>query len=51
MIVAHRLSTIRHAEMIYVLDEGQVREQGKHEELIREGGIYAAMWKAQTGEI
>ena len=51
MIVAHRLSTIRQADLIYVLDEGQVKERGRHDDLIAADGIYAAMWRVQTGEI
>jgi ATP-binding cassette subfamily B protein len=51
VIVAHRLSTIRRADLIYVLDDGQVKEMGRHDELIAADGIYAAMWKVQTGEI
>jgi ATP-binding cassette subfamily B protein len=49
VIVAHRLSTIRHADVIYVLDDGQVREQGTHDELVAADGIYASMWRVQTG--
>jgi ATP-binding cassette, subfamily B, bacterial len=51
VIVAHRLSTIRHADLIYVLDDGQVREQGRHDELVARDGIYASMWRVQTGEL
>ncbi len=50
IIVAHRLSTIRQADLIYVLDDGCVREQGRHDELIEADGIYASMWRVQTGE-
>lgn len=50
VIVAHRLSTIRHVDLIYVLDDGQVREQGRHDELLQADGIYASMWRVQTGE-
>ena len=49
VIVAHRLSTIRHADQIYVIDDGQVREVGRHDELLKADGIYASMWKVQTG--
>ena len=50
ILIAHRLSTIRHAHRIYVLDEGTVREHGTHEELVGNGGLYAALWRVQTGE-
>jgi ATP-binding cassette subfamily B protein len=48
--IAHRLSTIRHADNIYVLEHGQVSESGTHEALLEAGGIYAALWRVQTGE-
>jgi ATP-binding cassette subfamily B protein len=50
LMVAHRLSTIRHADVIYVIDEGVIREHGTHEALIAHDGIYAGMWRVQTGE-
>jgi ATP-binding cassette subfamily B multidrug efflux pump len=43
LVIAHRLSTIRNADLIVVMDKGQVIEQGKHEELIARGGLYAAL--------
>ncbi|MDZ7849572.1 MAG: ABC transporter ATP-binding protein [Halodesulfurarchaeum sp.] len=49
--IAHRLSTVKDAETIVVLDEGQVVEQGTHEELLEEGGLYANLWGVQAGEI
>ncbi|HEU0015117.1 MAG TPA: ABC transporter ATP-binding protein [Longimicrobium sp.] len=48
--IAHRLSTVRHAHQIYVLDGGRIVERGTHEELIAANGAYAALWRVQTGE-
>jgi len=49
--IAHRLSTVRGAHRIYVLDGGEVVEHGTHEELLEAGGVYAALWRVQTGEV
>jgi ATP-binding cassette subfamily B protein len=51
IIVAHRLSTIRHSDIIYVLEDGCVSEAGQHDELIAAGGLYASMWGVQTGDV
>ncbi len=51
VIVAHRLSTVRHADRIYVLDDGQVREHGTHDDLLKADGVYASMWRVQTGTL
>ncbi|MEM6793957.1 MAG: ATP-binding cassette domain-containing protein, partial [Acidobacteriota bacterium] len=50
LVVAHRLSTIRFAHRIYVLERGEVAEVGDHEKLLTADGLYAALWKVQTGE-
>ena len=50
VVVAHRLSTVRHADTIHVLDAGRVVESGSHDELVARAGVYAALWRLQTGE-
>lgn len=47
--IAHRLSTIAHMDRVIVLDEGRIAEQGGHGELLAKGGIYADLWKRQSG--
>ncbi|MEM7081842.1 MAG: ABC transporter ATP-binding protein [Pseudomonadota bacterium] len=49
LIVAHRLSTIVHADCIYVMDRGKIVDTGTHEELINRPGIYQSLWQVQTG--
>jgi len=51
ILIAHRLSTVRHADIIFVMDKGAIVEQGTHDELLTRNGIYANLWKIQTGEI
>ena len=47
MIVAHRVSTVRHADQIFVLDRGRIAERGTHDELVAREGIYASMYRKQ----
>ncbi len=50
LIVAHRLSTVRHADTIHVIDGGRIAESGTHDQLLALDGIYASLWRLQTGE-
>jgi len=50
LIIAHRLSTVRHADCIHVVERGRIVESGTHAELVARGGVYAALWRLQTGE-
>ena len=50
VLIAHRLSTVMHADKIFVLEQGRIIEQGKHEALLEEKGLYYAMWRQQIGE-
>jgi ATP-binding cassette subfamily B protein len=50
LIIAHRLSTVRHADCIYVMDAGRIVESGSHDSLLQSRGIYASLWRLQTGD-
>ncbi len=50
ILIAHRLSTVLHADRIYVLEKGNIIESGKHQELLELKGLYYAMWRQQIGE-
>ena len=50
ILIAHRLSTVMHADCIYVLERGKIVEFGRHEALLDHKGLYYAMWRQQVGE-
>ena len=50
LIVAHRVSTVRHADQIFVLDAGRIVERGRHDELVARGGLYASLYRKQLLE-
>ncbi len=50
LVIAHRLSTVRNADVIHVMDGGRIVESGRHDELASGEGPYAALWRVQTGE-
>jgi ATP-binding cassette subfamily B protein len=50
ILIAHRLSTVLHADCIYVLERGRIVEFGAHEQLLDHKGLYYAMWRQQVGE-
>ncbi|MGH7662933.1 MAG: ABC transporter ATP-binding protein, partial [Gemmatimonadaceae bacterium] len=50
VVIAHRLSTVMHADRIYVLERGRVAETGRHDALLEMTGLYYAMWRQQVGE-
>ncbi|MGQ0713665.1 MAG: ABC transporter ATP-binding protein [Gemmatimonadaceae bacterium] len=50
VVIAHRLSTVMHADRIYVLERGRIAEVGRHDALLDVKGLYYAMWRQQVGE-
>ena len=50
LVIAHRLSTVLHADTIYVLEKGRIVESGAHAQLLEQKGLYYAMWRQQIGE-
>jgi ATP-binding cassette subfamily B protein len=49
LVIAHRLSTVRHADRIVVMEQGKIVESGRHETLLAAGGAYANLWRVQAG--
>ena len=47
--IAHRLSTIATMDRLIILNQGRIAEQGSHQQLLNQGGIYAQLWQRQTG--
>jgi ATP-binding cassette, subfamily B, bacterial len=50
IVIAHRLSTVRKADVIFVIKEGDIVETGKHDELLQRGGLYSELYRLQYGE-
>ena len=50
LVIAHRLSTVRHADQIVVMERGRIVEQGRHAELLSLSGVYTNLWQVQAGE-
>ena len=49
IVISHRLSAVRRANAIVVMEQGRIAEAGSHEQLVARGGIYARMWAMQSG--
>ena len=49
IVIAHRLSTVRHADAIHVMEHGAFVESGTHDALLQANGLYAGLWRLQTG--
>jgi ABC-type multidrug transport system fused ATPase/permease subunit len=50
IVIAHRLSTIRRADVIFVVNDGSIVERGNHEELLKQGGLYAELYHIHQGD-
>ena len=50
LVVAHRLSTIQHADRILVMHKGELREQGNHQQLLAQGGLYRKLYELQYAD-
>jgi subfamily B ATP-binding cassette protein MsbA len=50
LVIAHRLSTVRRADVIFVLNDGQIIESGRHEDLMRRRGLYSQLYELQFGD-
>ncbi len=50
ILIAHRLSTVRNADRIYVIENGEIIEEGTHEELVKSNNLYTTLWNVQTGK-
>jgi ATP-binding cassette subfamily B protein len=51
LVIAHRLSTVREADLILVVDGGRIVERGRHDELVRLGGLYADLYRTQFQKV
>jgi ATP-binding cassette subfamily B protein len=49
LVIAHRLSTVRHADRIVVMEHGRIVESGRHDHLLSARGAYANLWRVQAG--
>jgi ATP-binding cassette, subfamily B, multidrug efflux pump len=48
IIISHRLNVLRHADMIYVLEDGAIRQAGSHQNLLQQTGLYSTLYAAQS---